>query len=168
MLILKSSLRDLSKKDCPQLESFCDGGFPSNLQYMYLCNCSKLITSLKRALETNTSLVGLYIEEVDVESFPDQGLLPASLTYLFIHRCPDLKKLDYKSLRHLSFLAEMYLTDCPRLQCLPDEGLSKSISTLVIKGNCLLLKQHCRKPRGADWGKIAHIQRIRIDDEMIS
>lgn len=168
MHILFPSLRDLRIKDCPQLESFCDGGLPSNLQYLYLCNCSKLISSLKRALETNTSLVALYIEEVDVESFPDQGLLPASLTYLFIHRCPDLKKLDYKGLCHLSFLSGLYLADCPRLQCLPDEGLPKSISNLVIKGNCLLLKQHCRKPRGADWGRIAHIQCIRIDDEMIT
>ena len=128
---------------------------------MDLSNCSKLIASLEGALGANTSLETLSIRKVDVESFPDEGLLPPSLTSLWIYNCPNLKKLDYKGLCHLSFLEILLLYYCGSLQCLPEEGLPKSISTLEIFG-CPLLKQRCQQPEGEDWGKIAHIKNIRL------
>ncbi|KAG4970991.1 hypothetical protein JHK85_037412 [Glycine max] len=91
-----------------------------------------------------------------------KGHLPEQLCHLndlkISGECGDLKRLDYKCLCHLSSLSILILEDCPRLQCLPEEGLPKSISTLEIN-NCPLLKQRCRKPQGEDWPKIAHIKR---------
>jgi hypothetical protein len=164
MNTLFPSLSQLFIRSCPQLDSFSDGFFPSTLKYLILDGCSELlIASLKWAFGINTSLELLCIGEVDVESFPDRGLLPLSLTCLSIRNCPNLKKLDYKGLCHISSLVELHLSDCPRLKCLPMEGLPKSISTLHISGHCLSLKQRCKKPNGEDWEKISHIQKIIID-----
>ncbi|KAJ1413511.1 P-loop containing nucleoside triphosphate hydrolase [Sesbania bispinosa] len=124
------------------------------------------IASLKCALAINTTCLRelrIDISGVDVESFPDEGLLPLSLTSLFIIKCPNLKKLDYKGLRHLSSLKELSLHDCPSLECLPEEGLPKSISTLHIWDCSSLLKQRCQNPNGEDWGKISHIDDVDID-----
>ncbi|MCH79789.1 leucine-rich repeat-containing protein [Trifolium medium] len=160
------SLTNLKIKKCPQLESFSAGGLPSSLKSLSLDSCSKpLFASLKWALGINTSLKHLSIDEqVDVESFPDQGLLPHSLASLDIRNCVNLKKLDYKGLCHLSSLHQLYLIDCPNLSCLPVEGLPKSILTLYLY-RCPLLKQRCKKPEGEDWGKIYHIQNVLVDDD---
>ncbi|KAK2354114.1 putative disease resistance RPP13 protein [Trifolium repens] len=164
MNTLFPSLSQLRIRSCPQLDSFSDGFFPSSLKHLILDGCSELlIASLKWAFGINTSLELLFIGEVDVESFPDRGLLPLSLTCLSIRNCPNLKKLDYKGLCHISSLVELHLSDCPRLKCLPMEGLPKSISTLLISGHCSSLKQRCKKPNGEDWEKISHIQKIIID-----
>ncbi|KAH1102329.1 hypothetical protein GLYMA_13G194500v4 [Glycine max] len=162
MHILLPSLYRLSIHDCPQVEFIFNAGLPSNLNYMHLSNCSKLIASLIGSLGANTSLETLHIGKVDVESFPDEGLLPLSLTSLWIYKCPYLKKMNYKDVCHLSSLKELILEDCPNLQCLPEEGLPKFISTLIILGNCPLLKQRCQKPEGEDWGKIAHIKDVKV------
>ncbi|RDX75102.1 putative disease resistance RPP13-like protein 1, partial [Mucuna pruriens] len=159
MSVLLPSLEELDIKDCPQVELLSDAGLPSNLKVMNISNCSKLITSLKRVLMANTSLQTLSIGEVDVESFPDEGLLPLSLTSLHYRSCPDLRKLNYKGLCHLSSLEQLILVYCPNLQCLPEEGLPRSISTLQIWG-CPLLQQHFQKPEAKDWGKIADIKNI--------
>jgi Leucine-rich repeat (LRR) protein len=168
MHTLFPSLTDLTITNCPQLESFSNEGLPPSLKRMRLIGCSKfLIASLKWALGINTYLKSLYIENVDVESFPDQGLLPLSLTSLYIYGFPNLKKLNYKGICHLSSLEEVHLADCPSLQCLPVEGLPKSISTLEIR-HCRSLKQRCKKPEGEDWGKISHIQSVMIDGDIIT
>jgi hypothetical protein len=168
MRILLPSMYHLIVQDCPQLELLSDGGLPSNIKQLYLRNCSKLLASLKCALATTTSLLYLYIGEVDMESFPDQGLLPHSLSSLSITWCPNLKKLNYFGLCHLSSLTRLYLSSCPLLECLPEEGLPKSISTLQIWGNCPLLKPRFRKPNGEDWEKIRHIQCVIIDSDIIT
>jgi len=162
MHILLPCLEFLSIRDCPKVESFSDGCLPSNIKRMYLTNSSKLIASLKGSFGNNTSLEALFIGKLDAQSFPDEGFLPLSLTSLRIYDCQNLEKLDYKGLRHLSSLKELFLVNCPSLQCLPDEGLPKSISYLTISGNCPLLKQRCQQPQGQDWGKIAHVQNLSI------
>ncbi|RDY14049.1 putative disease resistance protein, partial [Mucuna pruriens] len=163
MDVLLPSLGRLVIKNCPkEVESFPGEGLPSNLTKMYLSNCYKLIASMKGALGTNTSLKYLDFENMDVESFPEEGLLPLSLQFLQIHNFPYLKTLDYKGLCQLSSLEELTLRDNPSLQCLPQEGLPKSISTLRISGNCPLLQQRRLGPKGEDWGKIVHIENIWV------
>jgi len=159
MSALLPSLNKLCIHDCPGVE-FSDECLPSNLSHMKLLNCSKLVASLKGALGVNPSLEILRISDIDVESFPDEGLLPLSLTELEIDDCPNLKKLEYKGLCHLSSLQKLILDNCPILQCLPEEGLPKSISALRILG-CPLLEQRCRKG-GEDREKIAHIKSIEF------
>ncbi|KAL2979500.1 hypothetical protein AAZX31_13G176000 [Glycine max] len=162
MHVLLPSLHYLYIDDCPKLQMFSEGGLPSSLKDMGLYGGSyKLIYLLKSALGGNHSLEWLNIGGVDVECLPDEGVLPHSLVSLWIIGCKDLKRLDYKGLCHLSSLKILHLLDCPRLQCLPEEGLPKSISTLRII-NCPLLEQRCRKPQGEDWPKIAHIEHVAI------
>ncbi|XP_027923472.1 putative disease resistance RPP13-like protein 1 [Vigna unguiculata] len=157
MQILLPSLTELRITDCPQVEMFEEGSLPSNLKEVSL-SCFRLIASLREALGADTCLETLSIEEVDVQCFPDEGLLPPSLTSLEIYDCPTLKKLNYKGLSHLSSLR---LFGCPNLECLPEEGLPKSISFLEI-WNCPLLNPRCQNSESEDWGKIAHIQQLRV------
>nr|AAO15846.1 resistance protein KR4 [Glycine max] len=180
-----TSLKELAICDCPRVESFPEGGLPSNLKEMHLYKCSSgLMASLKGALGDNPSLKTLRIIKQDAESFPDEGLLPLSLACLVIRDFPNLKKLDYKGLCHLSSLKKLILDYCPNLQQLPEEGLPKSISFLSIEGcpnlqqlpeeglpksisflsikGCPKLKQRCQNPGGEDWPKIAHIPTLFI------
>jgi len=158
---LPSNLECLTIEECPRLESFPDKGLPSNLEEITLNNYPRLIGSLKGALGDNPSLKGLDIESMDVESFPEEGLLPLSLTSLTVSDFPNLQKLDYKALYQLSSLQTLVLNDCPNLQHLLEEGLPKSVSHFLIN-NCPLLKQRCQKEEGEDWEKIAHIQLLTI------
>ncbi|QCD85629.1 hypothetical protein DEO72_LG3g148 [Vigna unguiculata] len=162
MHMLLPSLSDLNIEDCPKLESFPEGGLPSNLKFMTLNNCSRLLVgSLKGAFRDNPSLESLYIDKVDVECFPDEGLLPLSLTQLTISDSPNLQKLNYKGLYQLLSLKSLTLDNCPNLQCLPEEGLPKSISYLHI-GRCTLLEQRCQQEIGEYWEKFSHIQDLYI------
>ncbi|KAL2327100.1 hypothetical protein Fmac_020527 [Flemingia macrophylla] len=165
MHMLLQSLDELHIEDCPNVELLPNGVLPSNLKRMNLLNCSKLIASLKWALRDNTSLEVLSIQKVDMKFFPRDVFLPLSLTCLHIYDCPNLEQLDYKGLHHLSSLKELILNDCPWLECLPKDGLPKSISTLQILGNCQRLKQRCQK-EGADWGKIQHIENLYVDMQL--
>jgi len=167
MSSLLPSLSYLHIKDCLGVE-LSDGCMPLNLKHIYLLNCSKVVASLKNGVwGTNPSIQSLSIEKEDVECFPSEGLLPVSLTKLHIKDCPNLKKLNYRGLYHLSSLQKLLLSNCPILQCLPKEGLPESISQLKIT-NCPLLKQRCKKNEDKDWEKIAHIKTIWLDRKAIN
>ncbi|XP_047175433.1 putative disease resistance RPP13-like protein 1 [Vigna umbellata] len=139
------SLTELHIVNCPKVEKFPDGGSPSKVKYMCLSSL-KLIASLRETLDVNTCLQSLTIENLEVESFPGEVLLPPSLTSLSINHCRNLKKLDYNFLYNLSSLT---LFDCGNLQFLPEEGLPKSISSLEI-WDCPLLEQRCQKSEGKE------------------
>jgi len=147
------NLQTLEIKDCPRLKSFPGGGLPSNLKNLTISNCSRLVGSLKGAFTDSSSLEWLWIKKVDIKCFPNEGLLPLSLTYLSISDCPNLEKLDSKGLHQLSSLQILYLKNCPNLQRLPEEGLPKSISELDIS-YCPLLQTSCQKDGGEEWKKI--------------
>ncbi|BAT89348.1 hypothetical protein LR48_Vigan02g262500 [Vigna angularis] len=124
----RDMLKSLYIEDCPILKPFNKGGLASNLEEMTLRKCSRLVGSLKGAFGDNPSLKTLHIDYLDAECFPDEGLLPLSLTKLVIRNFPNLQKLDYRVLNQLSSLKSLTLWNCPKLQPLPEEGLPISIS----------------------------------------
>jgi leucine-rich repeat protein SHOC2 len=97
----------------------------------------------------------------EVESFPEEMLLPSSLTTLEIRHLSNLKSLDHKGLQHLTSLRELQIWHCPNLQSLPEEGLPSSLSSLFIF-KCNLLKERCKRPNGEDWLKVSHIPYLYI------
>jgi len=144
-----SNLEELRIEECPGLELLPDRGFPSNLKDLTIIDCPRLVGSLKGAFTNGSSLKSLWIENVDVKCFPDEGLLPLSLTSLSIKHFRNLEKLDYKAIHQLPSLKTLIVENCPNLRELPEEGLPKSISDLQII-SCPLLKQCGREEEDED------------------
>ncbi|KAB2606481.1 disease resistance protein [Pyrus ussuriensis x Pyrus communis] len=166
MHTLLPSLHFMLIRDCPELESFPEGGLPSQVKSLSIFSCKKLIANrMQWGLRTLTSLRNLKVsfensEEPDM--FPEKGLLPTTITSVFISH---LSNLDGKGFRHLTSLENLTIVECPELQRLPEEGLPASLSELILK-KCPLLQQRCQS-EGEDWPKIAHIPRIEIDGEPV-
>ncbi|TQE00983.1 hypothetical protein C1H46_013523 [Malus baccata] len=167
------SLSYLIIQDCPELESFPEGGLPSKLRYLGIRSCKKLMANrIRWGQQTLTSLKYLDLdfskcEEEEIgESFPEEGLLPTTLTSLRISNHPNLKTIDGKALRHLISLETLKISFCPQLQSLPDEGLPTSLSRLEIR-ECDLLTQRCQRDTGEDWAKISHIPKVVVDNREI-
>jgi len=94
-----------------------------------LCSCAPChrlppLGLLKGALGGNSSLKSLWISKLDAECFPDEDLLPPTLTELQFYDCPNLKSLNYNGLSELSSLNSLTLRLCPNLEYLPEEGLA--------------------------------------------
>ncbi|XP_059653693.1 putative disease resistance RPP13-like protein 1 [Cornus florida] len=165
------SLQSLKIRDCPEVEAFPDGGLPSNLRELEIENCEKL---MKRRVEWGLHRLpclelfttnGEYREEV-LESFPEEGLFPATLSSLYVWFLPNLKALNYKGLQRLTSLTSLHIWSCPKVQCLPEEWLPNSLSFLHIR-NCPLLKQRYQGQKGKYLSKIAKIRHIKLDNEDI-
>ncbi|KAF3437351.1 hypothetical protein FNV43_RR20104 [Rhamnella rubrinervis] len=131
-------LRNLTLYGCPKLNGGCLPEYLPFLVQLAILECEQLTT------------LGIHQSEDMVDSFPEEGLLPTSSRTLDI--C------------HLTNLKTLYIKHCPRLQCLPEGGLSTSLSYLRISG-CPLLKQRCQRDIGEYWSKIAHISRVDLDDD---
>lgn len=86
-----------------KLESFQEGGLPSNLHSFQIQNCNKL-TARRREWDfqrlpslKHLTLGGEYVEE----SFSEKGLLPSTLTSFCIEFVPNLKSLNNRGLSTL-------------------------------------------------------------------
>jgi hypothetical protein len=170
MHILLLSLETLIVWSCPEVESFPEGGLPSNLNSIDIRDCEKLIASrMGWGLQNLPILKHFSIKgkNEDLESFPEAQLLPTSLTFLFIWDFPNLKSLDQKGLQHLIALKELYIRLCPKLKYMPEQGLPTSLSILRIR-DCPLLKKEWQSKKGKEWRKInAHVEQIWIDGQPI-
>ncbi|MFQ6654429.1 hypothetical protein Gotur_025419 [Gossypium turneri] len=166
------SLEDLKILVCPEIKRVPKEGLPSKLKEIIIGGSDKLIESLIRkrewSLHTLPSLTSFHIwgSEVEMECFPDEHLLPSSLTSLQIWWLPNLKSLEYKGFQHLTSLSRLLIDGCPKLQSMPPNMLPPSLSRLSIE-KCPLLKEHCEKGKGKDWPNISHIPVIEIDGEVI-
>ncbi|KAK8647419.1 hypothetical protein V6N13_121157 [Hibiscus sabdariffa] len=165
------SLLMLQIGDCPEMESFPEEGLPSKLKYISILGSDKIIASLirkrERCLQTLPSLTYFELSESELEMkhFPDEHLLPSSLTSLTISDLPYLKSLNFKSFQHLTSLQRLYIYHCPKLES-PTKMLPLSLLFLFVV-NCPLLKEHCQKEKGKDWPNISHIPVIKVDNEVI-
>ncbi|XP_040967887.1 putative disease resistance protein At3g14460 [Gossypium hirsutum] len=166
------SLEYLTIVGCPEIERVPKEGLPSKLKEIRIFESDKLIESLIRkrewSLHTLPSLTSLYIRDskVEMECFPDEHLLPSSLTSLNISSLRNLKSLEYKGFQHLTSLCNLSIYNCPKLQSMPPNMLPPFLSRLCIK-NCPLLKEHCEKDKDKDWANIFHIPVIVIDEQVI-
>ncbi|KAL5544158.1 hypothetical protein UlMin_007942 [Ulmus minor] len=160
---LLPSLNDLEVINCGEIESWPEGGLPSNLESLEIRGCKKLVAQVKHwDLQTLTPclksfLIDGYGEEL-LDSFPPEGLLPTSLTYLSIFNFRRLKTLNIHACQHLEYL---FLYKCGELQFLPEESLPKSLSSLNII-DCPLLERRYQKETGEGWDKISHIPTVNI------
>lgn len=164
MTTLLRSLQSMSLISCPELFSFPACGLPPSITKLKVYWCNKLFTNrFQWDLQRLTSLTFLEIIGVDeeLESFPEDGLLPITLIDLHIRFFPHLKSLNGKAFKHLVSLKRMSISCCNELQHLPEEGLPKSLSDLTIF-QCAWLERRCQRDTGQDWPKIAHIPHIFI------
>ncbi|KAF5445890.1 hypothetical protein F2P56_031565 [Juglans regia] len=167
---LLPSLQYLYIEDCPEVVSFPEGGLPLSLISIYIRGCDKLVTSrMGWGLKKLHSLRLLEIsgKSEDVESFPEEELLPTTLPYLYISKFQNLRSLDKKGLQHLTSIKQLWICDCPKLKCMPEEGLPASLSILEVY-HCPLLKKQWQKRKGKEWRKIAHVPCKLLDRELIN
>lgn len=97
----------------------------------------------------------------NVESFPEENLLPPTLKSLRLENCSKLRIINYKGLLNLKSLRLLHIEYCPFLERLPEEGLPSSLSTLYIR-ECPIVKQRYQKEEGESWNTICHIPDVFI------
>nr|POE65426.1 putative disease resistance rpp13-like protein 1 [Quercus suber] len=132
------TLQVLEIDNCPQIESFPEGGLPSNLIFLEISDCKKLICNrMQWGLQRLQSLklLGFLNDDPDcwdVESFPEEYLLPTTVTHLHISGFGNLRTLDNKGFQHLTSLQLLWIGECPKLKHMPEEGLPVSITHIQI------------------------------------
>ncbi|CAJ2638987.1 unnamed protein product [Trifolium pratense] len=166
-LHLFTNLRYLYLYDCPQLESFPSGGLPSNLISLRIFNCPKLIGSREEwgLFQLNSLKYFSVSDEFEnVESFPEENLLPPTLEILWLENCSKLRIMNNKGFLHLNSLKSLCIRNCPSLESLPEEGLQQlsSLVGLSIDG-CSLIREKYKKEGGERWDTISHIPQVYID-----
>jgi len=163
-LHLFTNLHSLKLDDCPKIESFPCEGLPSSLSILHVYRCPKLIASRQKwGLFQLNSLKEFIVSDdfENMESFPEESLLPPTLDHLELRYCSKLRIMNYKGLLHLKSLQSLHIDGCLRLESLPEECLPNSLSILSIN-NCPLLKQRYQKEEGKHWHKICHIPIVWI------
>ncbi|XP_058784769.1 putative disease resistance RPP13-like protein 1 [Vicia villosa] len=164
-LHLFPNLEYLEIRDCPELESFSMGGLPSNLSCLTIYNCPKLIASREKwGLFQLNSLYYFTVSDdfENVESFPEQNLLPPTLKVLTLDKCSKLRILNFRGFLHLKSLSNIWIENCHSLESLPEEDLPNSLRVLSIL-SCPLLEEKYKKEGGERWHTIRHIPNVSID-----
>ncbi|PSS24321.1 Disease resistance RPP13-like protein [Actinidia chinensis var. chinensis] len=134
-------LESLVLTNCPEIESFPDGGLPSNLRSLRISNCKKLVDRRREwGLQRLPSLrdFDLGVDEDVGDSFPEEGLLPSTLTTLWIWNLSNLKSLNKRGFQLLCSLESLSIFGCPQLRSLPEEEFSASLKCLWIDNCCQL------------------------------
>ena len=159
-----TNLKTLNLSDYPQLESFPRGGLPSSLSRLHINKCPKLIASRGEwgLFQLNSLESFCVVDDFEnVDSFPEENLLPPTLYSLQLKNCSKLRIINYKGLLHLKSLKYLSIQRCPSLERLPEEGLPNSLSRLEIR-DCQLLKEMYQKKGGERWHTIRHIPAVII------
>ncbi|KAJ9174464.1 hypothetical protein P3X46_013103 [Hevea brasiliensis] len=165
-----TSLQQLRLHECPGIVCLPREGFPTNLTSLELSNLKIYKPMLEWGLHRIATLKRLSIMGgcLDMVSFPHEYMLPTSITRLTIGDFPSLEYLSFTSsgFQNFSSLEYLRVSHCPKLLSFPDEGLPISLLQLYISG-CPLLKQRCKKYKGREWFKIAHIPYVEIDGRFV-
>ncbi|KAM6552538.1 hypothetical protein CsatB_013300 [Cannabis sativa] len=165
------SLEVIKLNDCDELVTV----FPSSstdinvaypsLESVDIESCNKLIENrMQWNLQRLSKLTELRLVNYGgvVDSFPEEGLLPPSLTSLHIDNFDKLTALNPYGFHHLTSLQQLYLRKLEKLECLP-ATLPQTLTTLTTY-DCALLIPRCKRETGEDWLNIQHIPNIYIDE----
>nr|ABV29166.1 disease resistance protein R3a-like protein [Solanum demissum] len=129
---LLPSLEKLAVQDCPEIESFPDGGLPFNLQVLEINNCKKLVNGRKewhlQRLPCLTKLIishdGSDEEIVGGENWE----LPSSIQTL---RIWNLKTLSSQHLKRLISLQNLSIKgNAPQIQSMLEQGQFSHLTSL--------------------------------------
>ncbi|XP_035838369.1 putative disease resistance RPP13-like protein 1 [Helianthus annuus] len=161
-------LKDMCIMTCPMIDAFFPRGlWPPNL-------CSLETGGLKKPISEwgnqnfPASLVHLSLfNEPDVSNFSQLShLFPSSLTSLVIIGFGNLESIS-TGLQHLTSLQHLRISNCPKVNDLP-ETLLPSLLSLRIYGECPKLKERCEGRGSHYWPLISHIPFIYMDSRNIS
>ncbi|XP_042958699.1 putative disease resistance RPP13-like protein 1 isoform X2 [Carya illinoinensis] len=129
MHLLLPSLESLSIFYCPMLQSFGEGGLPTNLKSLSIDNCPMLQSFGEGSLPTNLESLSIY-ECPMLQSFGEGGL-PTNLKSLSIRYCPMLQSFGEGGLP--TNLESLSIYKCPMLQSFGEGGLPTNLKSLSIK-----------------------------------
>ncbi|MBA0742818.1 hypothetical protein Gogos_015835 [Gossypium gossypioides] len=165
-------LQKLKVCECSADIPFPEKGFPTNLTSLAISNAPKIYTSLVQwGLNRLTSLQEVEISGEgcsSVISFPEEGIgmtLPPPLTSIRIENFENLEYMCSKGFQHLTSLQQLQIYVCPKLSSLPEKDMLLSLKSLHIY-DCPLLEEGCRRGKGREWSKIAHIPSVRIQPKV--
>ncbi|KAL9343915.1 hypothetical protein Peur_064346 [Populus x canadensis] len=183
-----SSLKSLSLMFCDELESLPEGvqnlnslemlfigrlpkittlpGLPSSLDSLVILECQEL-TSISEGLQHLAALKDFHLAGCPkLNSLPENIQHLTSLRSLVIFSCDGLSGLP-NQIRHVTSLSRLRIGGCSLLMSLP-EGIRnlEMLRELEITG-CPNLERRCKKEKGKDWSKIAHIPTIIINNQLI-
>ncbi|KAL3354657.1 hypothetical protein AABB24_019017 [Solanum stoloniferum] len=128
---LLPSLKDLILSDCPEIESFPEGGLAFNLQQLQIKKCTKLVNGRKEwCLQTLPRLRELSIYHDGGDEDIQHWELPSSSQRLTID---NLNTLSSQHLKSLTSLQHLHIINLPQIQSLLEEGrLPSSLSVLSL------------------------------------
>ncbi|XP_028788744.1 putative disease resistance protein At3g14460 [Neltuma alba] len=128
-----TTLKYFSLSQLPNLESLPECGLPSTLRSFVIVDCERLssVPLKKWGFQELTYLSGLQVKgdgsEKTLCNLLKYQLLPTSLVRIDICDFSNLKFLYGKGLRHLTCLEELYISECPELEFLPEDELPSSL-----------------------------------------
>ncbi|XP_030510991.2 putative disease resistance RPP13-like protein 1 isoform X1 [Cannabis sativa] len=163
------SLRTMYISGCSRLESVSEMGLlPFSLESLHIESCNTVIESrMQWNLQRLSKLTELSLDDYRgmVDSFPEEGLLPSSLTHITIKNFDKLIALNANGFHHLTSLQQLNLYKLEKFECLP-VGLPHTLTSLRIV-DCPLLIPRCKREIGEDWPNIQHIPYIIIDNQRV-
>ncbi|KAH6796402.1 hypothetical protein C2S51_037388 [Perilla frutescens var. frutescens] len=106
------------------------------------------------------------LEDLSIDGCSELDSLPEEITHLHLQSLilDDLRKLTSlpEWLGNLTSLTQLYILDCPMLTSLPSTIQGMSNLELLWIEDCRELEKRCKKEKGEDWHKIAHIPHLKI------
>ncbi|KAG5578330.1 hypothetical protein H5410_058464 [Solanum commersonii] len=126
---LLPSLKKLHLSNCPEIESFPEGGLPFNLQGLSIWNCMKLVNSRKEwCLQRLPCLTELEIKHDGSDKEIEHWELPCSIQSLDVSNLKTLSGQHLKSLTSLQYLR--IEGNLPQIQSMLEQGRISSSSSL--------------------------------------
>jgi structure-specific endonuclease subunit SLX1 len=159
-----SSLKRLGFLLCEKLESLPQGVQNLNsLEMLFIYGMPK-ITTLPGLPSSLASLDILDCQELTSISEGLQHL--TALKDLYLHGCVKLNSLP-ESIQHLTSLSRLRIHGCSNLMSLPEGIRNLEMLRELVITKCRNLERRCKKEKGKDRPKIAHIPTIIINNQLI-